>query len=116
MSKFKSGSVKIQVFLTEMLSLTAPASVIIRPCEPVNSVSYLEQDLDRSVNHAHPPAQEGEEREDELDEVVGQRLEAVKPPRGAMHVVGHGVRNRLGLGRDGGAESENVKPRLPLSL
>lgn len=87
-----------------MPPLIAPVCVIIRSCELVNSASYLEQDLDCSVDHAHPPAQEGEEREDELDEVVGQRLEAMKPPRGAMHVVGHGVRNWLGLGPVGGAE------------
>lgn len=62
-----------------------------------SAVSYLEQDLDRPVDHAHPPAQEGKEREDELNEVVGQRLEAMEPPRRAMHVVGHGVGNRLGL-------------------
>lgn len=29
--------------------------------------------------------------------MVGQGLEAMKPPRGAMHVVGHGVWNWLGL-------------------
>lgn len=88
--------------------------VTIRSCELVNSVTYLEQDLDYSVDHAHPPAQEGEEWEDELDEVVGQRLEAMKPPRGPVHVVGHRVRNWLGLGRDGGAESEkeNRNPDL----
>lgn len=67
----------------------------------MNSESYLEQDLDCSVDHAHPPAQEGKEREDELNEVVGQCLEAMKPPRGAMHVVGHGVWNWLGLERYG---------------
>lgn len=61
------------------------------------AATYLEQDLDRPVDHAHPPAQEGKEREDELNEVVGQRLEAMEPPRRAMHVVRHGVGNRLGL-------------------
>lgn len=73
----------------------------------LNSASYLEQDLDCSVDHAHPSAQEGEEWEDELDEVVWQRLEAMEPPRGAMHVVGHGVRNWLGLGEDGGVKMWN---------
>lgn len=63
---------------------------------------YLEQDLDGSVHQAHPAAQEGEEGEDELDQVVGQSLEAVEPPRGAVQVVGHGVRNRLRLRGDGG--------------
>lgn len=67
------------------------------PSGPASGASYLEQNLDRPVDHAHPPAQEGEQREDELDEVVGERLEAVEPPRGAVHVVGHGVRDRLGL-------------------
>ncbi len=41
--------------------------------------------------------------------MVGQCLEAMKPPRGAMHVVGYGVRNWLGLGPDGGAESEKER-------
>lgn len=81
----------------------------------MNSDSYLEQDLDCSVDHAHPPAQEGEEREDELDEVVGQRLETMKPPWEAMHIVGHGVWNRLGLERYG-ETSENMKPDYFLSL
>lgn len=44
--------------------------VIIRSCVSVSSLTYLEQDLDHSVDHAHPPAQEGEEGDDELDEVV----------------------------------------------
>lgn len=58
---------------------------------------YLEQDLDRSVDHAHSPAQESEEGNDELDEVVGQRLKAMEPPWWAVHVVGYGVGNWLGL-------------------
>ena len=62
-------------------------------------MSYLEQDLDGSVDHGHSPAQEGEERKDELNDVVGHCLEAMKPPWGAMHVVGHGVWNWLCLGR-----------------
>lgn len=60
-------------------------------------MSYLEQDLDCSIDHAHAPAQEGEEGEDELNEVVGECLEAMKPPRRVMHVVGHGVWNWLRL-------------------
>lgn len=87
-----------------MPPLIASGFPIIRSCELVNTVSYLEQDLDCSVDHAHPPAQEGEEREDELNEVVGQSLEAMQPPRGAMHVVGHGVWNWLRLKRYGEAE------------
>lgn len=87
-----------------MPPLIASGFLIIRSCELVNAVSYLEQDLDCSVDHAHPPAQEGEEREDELNEVIGQRLEAMKPPRGAMHVVRHGVWNWLRLKRYGEAE------------
>lgn len=86
-----------------MPPLPAPVFVMISSCESVNSASYLEQDLDCSVDRAHSSAQEGEEWEDELDEVVGHRLEAMEPPRGVMHVVGHGVRNWLGLrgrGRD----------------
>lgn len=68
--------------------------------EMLNSIEPqhdLEEDLDCSIDHTHPPAEEGEEREDELNEVVGQRLEAMNPPRGAMHVVGQGVWNWLGL-------------------
>lgn len=86
--------------------------VAIISCEWVNGASYLEQDLDGSIDHTHPPAQEGEEREDELDEVVGQRLEAMEPPRGAMHVVRHGVRNRLGLGKR--RRGRRVKPGVSL--
>lgn len=63
----------------------------------MNSSSYLKQDLACAVKHAHPPAQESEERHDELDEVVGQRLEAMEPPWGPVHVVRHGVGNWLGL-------------------
>lgn len=80
--------------------------VIIRFTELVTS--YLEKDLNCSVDHAHPPAQEGEEWENELNEVVGQCLEAMKPPRRAMHVVGHGVWNWLRLKSSGEALSENV--------
>lgn len=64
---------------------------------PESPSLYLEQDLDSSVDHAHPPAQEGEERDNELDEVVGQRLEAMEPPGRAVQVVGHGVGDWLGL-------------------
>lgn len=59
--------------------------------------SYLKENLDGSVHHAQPAAQEGEEGSDELNEVVGQSLEAVEPPRGAVQVVGHGVWHWLGL-------------------
>lgn len=82
--------------------------VVIISCEWANGARYLEQDLDCSVDHTHPPAQEGEEREDELDEVVGKRLEAMEPPRGAMHVVRHGVRHRLGLGKRGSGRRVNM--------
>lgn len=63
--------------------------------------------MDYSIDHAHPSSKECEEREDELNEVVGQRLKAMKPPRATMHVVGHGVRNWLGLEQCGGAHGEN---------
>lgn len=53
----------------------------------MNSLSYLEKNLDDPVGQTHAPAEEGEERGDELDEVVRQRLKAMEPPRGAMHVV-----------------------------
>lgn len=82
----------------------------------VGNVRYLEKDLDRSVEHAHPPAQEGEKWENELNEVVGERLEAMKPPRRAMHVVGHGVWYWLRLESSREALSENVILRLPLRL
>lgn len=62
---------------------------------------YLEQDLECSVDHAHPPAHEGEERDNELNEVVGQGLKAMEPPWGAVHIVGHGVGNWLGLELEG---------------
>ncbi len=88
-----------------MLPFPGSVFTIIGSSDSLYIASYLEQDLDCSVDHAHPPAQEGEEGKDELYEVVGQRLKAMKPPRGAMHVVRHGVRHRLGLGGDRGAGS-----------
>ncbi len=63
----------------------------------VSCETRLEEDLQDSVQHAHPPAHEGEEGHHELDEVIAESLEAMKPPRRVMHVVGHGVRHRLGL-------------------
>lgn len=66
----------------------------------MNSVNYLEKDLDCSINHTHPPAEESEERDDEFDKVVRQGLKAMEPPRRAVNVVGHGIGNWLGLHRE----------------
>lgn len=65
----------------------------------VADVHYLKEDLDGSVDYAHPPAHNGKEWCNELDEVVGQSFKAVEPPRRAMKVVGHWVWNWLGLER-----------------
>lgn len=66
----------------------------------MNSASYLEKDLDCSINHTHPPAEESEERDNELDKVVRQGLKAMEPPRRAVHVVWHGIGNWLRLHRE----------------
>ena len=91
--------------------------VHLKPFASVNIVSlscimfsYLEQDLDGSVDGAHPPAEQGEEREHELHEVVGNRLEAMKPPRRKVHVVRHGIRDRLGLK----GKTEDIKLLSPI--
>lgn len=70
----------------------------------VYTINYLEEDLNGTIDHAHPSAQESEKRENKLDEVVGQSLKAVKPPRGAMQVIGQGVGHWLGLRNDGEIE------------
>lgn len=66
--------------------------------------SHLEHYLQRPVDHAHTSPQEGEERDDELDEVIGQNLEAMEPPWGLVHIVWHGVWHRLSL--EGERETE----------
>lgn len=42
--------------------------------------AHLEQDLQRPVDDAGPPAEEEEEGHQELNEVVAECLEAVEPP------------------------------------
>lgn len=59
--------------------------------------THLEEDLKRPVHHAHTASHEGKEWDDEFDEVIGEGLKPMEPPWGMMHVVGHGVRNRLSL-------------------
>lgn len=86
-----SSSVNIQKQYRFPLQLSSPEGFLV--------TIYLEKDLDRSVDHAHPPAQERKEREDELDEVVWQSLKTMEPPRGAVHVIRHGVGYRLRLSK-----------------
>lgn len=84
----------------------------------IPDVRYLKEDLDCSVDYAHPPAQNGKEWCNELDEVVGQGFKAVKPPWRTMKVVGHWVWNWLGLERGIGldtAQQEKVPHWISLS-
>lgn len=84
-------------------------------------MTHLEQDLQGTVQDAHPPPEEEEEGHHELQEVVAERLEAVDPPRGAVQEVGCGVGHRLCLWEGGRPVScapsliPQATPALPLA-
>lgn len=64
------------------------------------------------MQDAHPPAQEQEEGHQQLDEVVDQGLEAVEPPRRAVHEVRDGAGHRLRLECE---RKKGINPLLNLS-
>lgn len=59
--------------------------------------AHLEQELQGSMQDAHPPPEENEEGHQELQDVVAERLKAMHPPWAVVQEVGHGVGHRLRL-------------------